>query len=377
MDVDSPKAVEGGKGKKRARSEEQDTEEGGDDDDDPEDGPHLTSDVNLTNEPLLPLATVGQIFPSRAALQEHVCRSYFQRGYLVAVFQSPVLGTKRLLGLRCSRRGPPPHCPFKIYAGSLEKDDWNKGFKVVEITKKHNHLPVPQGDWEKRRMKRKKKEEGSADEDGSDDEDDVDTAPSGSGRKVVAPVPVLANGSAGGSGGNKKMFHITGAAFGARQDRGIVPRGPPASTSATTAPPLQQTPSGSGSDTYINQPLYFDPPARIPRPGVGAPTSVPAARPAPTVHIQPYLLTQTQWSTYLQHLDPNLAFLSEALAQPSLGCSPGTFFAEGADDEMRMRLLERVEGIPLWPRLVLMEKVAKSGKEVFERLKREGQLGLK
>lgn len=49
-----------------------------------------------------------------------------------------------------------------------------------------------------------------------------------------------------------------------------------------------------------------------------------------------------------------------------------SFFAPGVDDELRMELLASVEGISLWPRMRLMEKIAKSGVVVWEELVRTG-----
>ncbi|KAL8286689.1 hypothetical protein RQP46_004217 [Phenoliferia psychrophenolica] len=491
-------------------------DEDGDADADDGQPQYPTGDHNFGSDELLPIPAPGTIFPSRDDLQYAVFRAYHQRGYHVTVFQSPVPGTKRLLGLGCSRKTK-PFCPFRLFAGPVDPNLSAAGFRLVEFSETHNHPARDQGEWIPRKTKggkiKKRKmsgsRDGSPDDDGEGDGDGDETmedAPSSSSAQYVptpyipkkvprtsiaetSPAIVRANGNGNGS------EHVTAAAFGSRPSP-LSRFNAVASTSrpATSTPPLLYFNQPPPQASSRNQPPPPAPPApqapqasarpyeptpppqrALPLPpppsfyGANPPSHTASHMPIHTTHTanqtantpnqtavhshtanshnhsgnsysgnmhsghshsvnphshangvpsgnshsgnshsgnshsgnsyggnshtinqhsvnpasgnphshtngvsspygQPLATAQAEWTTFLARLEPSLTYLASSLASPALGCTPALFFSSGTSDEMRMSLLERVEGIPLWPRMVLMEKVATSGAKVWSEM---------
>lgn len=267
-----------------------------------------------------------------------------------------------------------PFCPFRIFAGPVDVSSTAAGFRVAEISATHNHPPRDQGPWVPRKLPGKKKRKissvggDSRDVSPDDDGEDIDleteavvAGPSKIAKLSVASEasPVLARAS-GGSPARSPLSRFNAATE--------------SSNSPSKAPPL----------LYFNQPQpqpYHSQPPRpptLPPPPATQSSSGPAyaghangVQPSSSNRFsKPYAIALAEWKTFLARLDPTLTHLAEHLASPSLGCTPSTFFGGGTDDEIRMKLLERVEGIALWPRMVLMERVATSGAKVWAEIER-------
>ena len=292
----------------------------------------------------------------------------------MTVFQSPVPGTKRLLGLGCSRKMK-PFCPFRLFAGPVDPNASIAGFRIAEFSAWHNHGAKDQGEWVPRKVKNKGKKRklyslgdiSDEEEDGAEMMLEDDPLPL---RKAVRTSVVEA--SPGPSRASTSEQYAPAPAF--------TPRPSPLSRSKAVA---------SNSNAHSSAPplFYFNQPApqtanRPPAPAQQRPTPYPPpptrqlSQPHPSVpaetlaspHLKPFSTVVAEWTTFLTHLEPSLTYLAHTLASPSLGCTPALFFSKGTDDEMRMKLLERVEGIALWPRMILMERVATSGRKVWSEM---------
>ncbi|KAK4696621.1 hypothetical protein P7C70_g8345, partial [Phenoliferia sp. Uapishka_3] len=326
-----------------------------------------TGNQNWGSDELQPIPAVGTTYPSRDALQQAVFRAFHQRGFHVTVFQSPVLGTKRLLGLGCSRKSK-PFCPFRLFAGPVDVGSITGAFTIVEVTSSHNHPARDQGPWVPRKSKltKKKRKSSSGDnasKDGSpDDLEGYEDEQMEDVRYSVKPSPKKARRVS--TAESSPAPSTTGSEARLQQTASVKP-------GLLETRPVNRWDASQSSSQLQPQPgapplYYFDQPAPRAQPPPLPIQSIPASTTSSYQHASSannmsYSNALAEWTAFLNRLEPSLVHIATKLAAPSLGCTPSAFFAEGADDEMRMKLLERVEGIALWPRMMLMERVARIG----------------